>query len=478
MDEQAKYMQDFMESQKQLLDSWTDSSQKMQEAFWGQDALQNPGTDLVREWQQKQQAVMEGIASAKDPQEALQHAPENFRKWMEVQTDFANRWMDLYKQHAAKYDLNDAAQDQMARFTEMWKDAYGKWEAQMVAGTRRMQDVLAPRMSTNMVPNLLNFTKSYTTLFEYWEPIMRTMQYGPQAGDFTQMLRPDAYRQLVDTMMGYSSTEQMRQASEQAQRLFTQYARQIGQMNDQGKQMMQPIMENMQQFATGDWASLVNMTMDVYGKMQQAYAPFTHIAAPGKEKEMMTLLQEAQQNYSEYMVKASEMQMMVYQGAQKAMNDTVEEYANGFQKEGKLPSYDEFFTRWIDVVEKHIVGVFQSKEYGKLQGEVASRGLTVKASFDGLIEKMTTDLPFTMRSEADALAEEVHSLKRKVRELEKKNATDEKKPASKPASKPAAKTASSRASASKSTAAKKKPAASASKAEPKAAAPSSEADKK
>jgi hypothetical protein len=93
----------------------------------------------------------------------------------------------------------------------------------------------------------------------------------------------------------------------------------------------------------------------------------------------------------------------------------------------------------VNVLEKHITVVLESDDYSKLQNEVAKAGLGVKSKMDEFVELSFVDLPFVMRSEANDIAQEASSMRKKVRLLERKLAKVEKLLAEKPAEKPAPK---------------------------------------
>jgi hypothetical protein len=84
----------------------------------------------------------------------------------------------------------------------------------------------------------------------------------------------------------------------------------------------------------------------------------------------------------------------------------------------EIKEFGEFFDLWIDVSEQTYFALFQTEDFGRLQGELLDSSLNVRKHFFKLMEMHLYDLPIALRSEMDDLYKTIYDLKKKVRKLE------------------------------------------------------------
>jgi hypothetical protein len=87
---------------------------------------------------------------------------------------------------------------------------------------------------------------------------------------------------------------------------------------------------------------------------------------------------------------------------------------------GELPADGRaYYDMWIKVLEGHYMALFQTPEYTDILGKTLKSLTDYKSARNAVIEDMIDDLPIPTRSEIDALYQEIHRLKRRLRSLEK-----------------------------------------------------------
>ncbi len=87
---------------------------------------------------------------------------------------------------------------------------------------------------------------------------------------------------------------------------------------------------------------------------------------------------------------------------------------------GELPEDGRaYYDMWIKVLEGHYMTLFQTPEYTDILGKTLKSLTEYKSARNAVIEDMIGDLPIPTRSEIDALYQEIHRLKRRLRALEK-----------------------------------------------------------
>ena len=92
MDTITKQFEAFAEGQKKMYEFWSGTSKKMMETF-SADAKTTTPEDLLKEWYEAQKGLFEEAMKIGDPKEAFEKAPEQFKKWTDLQTSFSEKWM-------------------------------------------------------------------------------------------------------------------------------------------------------------------------------------------------------------------------------------------------------------------------------------------------------------------------------------------------------------------------------------------------
>ena len=72
----------------------------------------------------------------------------------------------------------------------------------------------------------------------------------------------------------------------------------------------------------------------------------------------------------------------------------------------------------LDVLEKYMLEVLDTKEYSVLQAEASKISVQIKSKFDEIAEKALAPMPILTKSIGNELSKEIADLKRKVRMLE------------------------------------------------------------
>jgi class III poly(R)-hydroxyalkanoic acid synthase PhaE subunit len=98
----------------------------------------------------------------------------------------------------------------------------------------------------------------------------------------------------------------------------------------------------------------------------------------------------------------------------------LQEQVGELADKGELPADGRaYYDMWIKVLEGHYMALFQTPEYTDILGKTLKSLTDYKSARNAVIEDMIDDLPIPTRSEIDALYQEIHRLKRRLRSLEK-----------------------------------------------------------
>lgn len=436
----------FTENSKKVYDFWTDASKKMMDSFSETETKNESPEDLLKEWYENQKAFFEGVMKIGDPKEAFEKAPEQFKKWVDLQTSFSEKWMKHLNTNTPKLGFE---------IPKNWNGDFKSFNSWMDDSTKWIRDNMIDKLPTSMQPHLESFTKAYDELAKYWNSFVKMMEFGiynKEAVD--KYFSPNAYKNLVNQFMGYSNTLNMSELIDQTNELFEKSFAQFQNNIPTVESFMNNWTEQTNKMASGNTSPYFSFLADLNEQVRENLTPYYNVLGPTKEVTAAKIIRDIQFTYVAFIVKSTEMQTMVYQSGQNALPETLKAFYEEYQEKKELPQYDAFFNRYVNVLEKHITVVLESDEYSKLQNEVAKAGLGVKSKTDELVELSVADLPFVMRSEANDIAQEASSLRKKVRSLERKLAAIEKSLAEKPTEKPAPKRRTTRRKATTKTVAK------------------------
>ena len=433
MDTITKQFEAFAEGQKKMYEFWSGASKKMMETF-SADAKTTTPEDLLKEWYEAQKGLFEEAMKIGDPKEAFEKAPEQFKKWTDLQTSFSEKWMK---------QMNINPKSLGMEMPKSWNGDFKGFNSWMNDSTKWIRDNMMDKLPTNMQPHLEGFTKAYDDLSTYWNTFVKMMEFGiynKEAVD--KYFSPDAYKNLVNQFMGYSKTLNMSELIDQANEMFEKTFSQFQNNMPTVEHFMNGWTDQMNKMSGGDSSPYFHFLADLNEQVRENLTPYYNVLGPTKEVNAAKIIRDIQFTYIAFIVKSAEMQNMVYQSGQHALPETLKSFYDDYQEQQELPEYDAFFNRYVNVLEKHITVVLESDEYSKLQNAVAKAGLGVKSKMEEFVELSFVDMPFVMRSEANDIAQEASSLRKKVRSLERKLAAIEKSLAE--ADKPAEKSTPSR----------------------------------
>ena len=452
-----------VEMQKQAMESFQEASKKMMESVGVQSenssansVMSMPNTELFSDYMKQQQQLVQESMGYKDPKEFMEKAPQQFNKFLEIQNDFIAKFFSQYQEMLEKSGFKPMMGD--VKMPEMLADSFTRLNKMVMEANNNMQEgiksVNMPNMmGMNMVPQMKNFMDAYNQMYNFWEPMQRFIQNGvAQPEAINAFFSPESFRKVMDSMMGFNPTEGMQKMLEKNNKLFSEFVERFQTMTQQGGDMTNEIMESMRKLPMMDMSNMMNMSMNMYKRLQQSFSPFTMVFSQGKEGKAITMLRDAQYDYASFLIKSAELQQKFYEAGQKALPKVIKSMSEKFTEEKKMPTYEEFFNHFVDTLENDMTEVLKSDEYAKLQGDVSKLGLSVKKTLDESMDIFFENTPFVTRNEADDMTEELHALREKVRTLEDK-LEEESKSASKKTSSASSKSSSSTAKKTTSTSA-------------------------
>jgi hypothetical protein len=158
---------------------------------------------------------------------------------------------------------------------------------------------------------------------------------------------------------------------------------------------------------------------NMYASTQQMFAPMFKMMAPNQTKMSMEAFSSLANKMVQYNLKSAEMQALTYKTGMTAMQKVAEQMQAKFSKGEDFKGINNLYQEWLNTSDKVFVEMFESTEYSKVQGEVASLQHNIKKEAEAIMEKMMVNVPVITRSEMDESYKTIHVLKKRVNELEK-----------------------------------------------------------
>ena len=134
----------------------------------------------------------------------------------------------------------------------------------------------------------------------------------------------------------------------------------------------------------------VNEALDKYNQFQGSMAEFLHVILAPIEKSFLTVQDEIQQL-----------------AADDGLPDNAKDYYN----------------MWIKILEGHYMTLYKTPEYTQALGGVLVKYENYKAARDAVLQDALSTLPIPTQQEMDELYKEIYHLKRRLRAMERSQAS-------------------------------------------------------
>lgn len=406
-----------LESQKKAMDAWTE---------WTQNVTQGPKkqepSDLLQEWyQQYQQLLQEGM-NAQTPQEAFEKAPHQFQKWMELQQDFSQKWMKSMEQWQNPLQNMPGAEylsTFMPKSSPDWTRHLDQWAEMMRPGNNWMRKSLLDRLPFVQQGHFLNFEQVYKELAKHWEDFQKMIQYGMFNQEMIdKYFSREAYHEFVSKFMGFQPIHHPHELVDKMSESFDQYFKNMEDMKPRFEEWTDTFQNHLTEMMQGNKSPMFQLALDMKKVIREGMDSGYNMAGTAREVQLARLMKEIQFGFGAFIVRSAELQTQVYEAGQFALPETLKHFYGQFSDSKQMPSYEDFFSHYINELENGIMDALESDNYSVTQSEVAKVGIQVKSNIDSFIELAFADFPFLMDSHADEVAKETHALRRKIRDLE------------------------------------------------------------
>ena len=431
----------WLENQQKAMNWWKDMAQQMQPinaskpseasaAFPGVDAVQS----WWKQWTEQQQRLMDEMVKNGAAGQLWEKSPDWMQQWTHWQQEMTKMWSKAVPESTPFPWAQFAVGGQPNPLGAMGD--MSKW---LQESNRWISDNIMRKLPENMRPHLGSFMDAYGQMYKYWEPIQKMITFNITSSDQVfQNVGMDAYREWVGKFFGMKMPMEQTQLLEATQEMFDRYIKWFSDVNPAPMALREQWAESFARMRAQGISPAFQAVMDMNNMVNEGLERIYHIATPSRELEMAQVMKNLQFNYLAFLTRSSELQTMVYEASQFALPEAIRHFYQKYMDKREMPDYQEFFKHYLDILEEHVLEVLNSQTYSSLQAEVAKLGVLSKSNIDELTELAFSNQPFLMRSFADETAQELTSLRRKVRSLEHSLSQLEVRLADQPASDPVA----------------------------------------
>lgn len=452
--ENKNFFEAWLETQKQLMDNWTESNNKLQESVKSGNAATD-GLSIYQEWLSKQAEITKKATenATTDAKASFEKASESFKNqanlgdvynnWVKAQQENAAKAFDAYKAFTPSFngfnsfnnfsnpaDMTKNWMETSKNMFEQYSKNFGQTSNPFAEWTKNFNNDTTKDAWAKMT----EANKGFFAFFEQWKPAFDAAQSNTfNAEWFKNSFNPSSFRELMDKTLEQISPSQMKD-------LFSQYQNWSEMASNYNKnaynQWVNQLPENVRNSTPFTfWQNLQeqsgNNPFTAYQKSVMPVYSFFNQGKEGEVKELTVAVLEKTANYGQ---KLNEMQRILYVNGAKLWESFVTENAEKMRKGTDMSNTQEVFQKWVAYCEESFIGIYRGDEYSKIQAELLDLSLEIRQKNEKIQEIALANTPVVLRSEADELYETIYELRKRVSSLEKQLGTEEAKD-SKPSSK-------------------------------------------
>jgi polyhydroxyalkanoate synthase subunit PhaE len=152
---------------------------------------------------------------------------------------------------------------------------------------------------------------------------------------------------------------------------------------------------------------------------EKEFSRYFQVPPLGLSREYQERAAKATDAYNRYQASLGEFLRLLALPLGRSLS-VLQEKITTLAEEGALPEDSKaYYDMWIKVLEGHYMTLFQTPEYMESLAQTLNCMSAFKNARNAVIEDLLKGLPVPAQSEIDDLSEEIHRLKRRLRNLEK-----------------------------------------------------------
>jgi hypothetical protein len=417
-----------VESQKKTIEALVDTTSKIQEAFKSEKPIEKT-TEVCQDWWITQLEMLNNIsivAATDESKDSSKNQSENFYKNM------FEKQMESFKKASANNmsffnsinhinKKSDESSDQYTNMYENWTTMVESWTKSLNNSYEKISKSFPTGFSKETLDLFFNSSTMNEKIQDVFKPFLNTIKMGDfSAENVKSMFDFSQINKMTEkTFNDFFKTEGMNSII-----LININALQDYFQNQEGttkefKEFWSLYVEKFPQIVSGDFGKMEELIENTTLSFRELFAPVLKLITNTKEKENIDLALEAIDKSSIYGAKLAKIQFLLYSTGQN-IGSELNALMTEKVKEKEMNSFQNFFSLWVEINEKHYSELFATDEFSKLKSELLSISLEVKRNVELQFENRIEHLPLVVKSEMDEVYKTIHDLKKTIKDLESK----------------------------------------------------------
>ncbi len=419
-----------VESQKKTIEALVDTTSKIQEAFKSEKPIEKT-TEVCQDWWITQLEMLNNISigaatDVDENKESSKNQSESFYKNM------FEKQMESFKKASSNNisffnsinQFGKKAEDSSEQYTNM----YENWTSMVESWTKSLNnsyEKISKSFPSGFSKETLDLFFNSSNMNEKIQDVFKSFLNINKMGDFSS--------ENIKSMFDFSQINKM------TEKTFNDFFKTEGMnsiiltninalqdyfQNQEGttkefKEFWSLYVEKFPQIVSGDFGKMEELIENTTLSFRELFAPVLKLITNTKEKENIDLALEAIDKSTIYGAKLAKLQFSLYSTGQNIgseLNTLITEKV----KEKDMNSFQNFFSLWVEINEKHYSKLFATDEFSKLKSELLSISLEVKRNVEMQFENRIEHLPIVVKSEMDEVYKTIHDLKKTIKDLESK----------------------------------------------------------
>lgn len=431
------FIDNILETQTAAVSNWMDTTKKFQSAITtGQ--IQTEGQSIYNDWMEKQINIFGGMQaqySRTEPNAAFAKPEEFFKNWYTQQAAQVKQLTDFNQNvYANLSSFGKTASPFTNNFTGMnstWTNIYNTWMAALNTSFESIKKATPTNVSSEAIKKMFETNNVYNQLKDLYSPAFNSFKTQDFSFEtFKKMFDQEAYKKITEGLFSqfFNNTSTDEVFSIALKNIQDFFVNQNGFVKEYAASF-ENIQKEFPNFVSGDFAKLSELYKNVNGIFEKSFGPVLNLVSAGKDKENIKATIILLDRLSEYSVKQAEFQHHFYQIGQKTVEATAkvafDKLQKGFTSETESQSFDTFYNDWVKSNEEAYIALYSSEEFSKLKSELMSINSDVKQSFEKQFESTFNVYPIVFRSEVEELHKTIYDLKKTVKALQDKYASND-----------------------------------------------------
>jgi len=422
-----------METQQKAMNSFVETANKFQEAMKSENPMEK-STEVYKNWWENQMAMFNNTTTEHKTDNKVN---ETFEKSEEFFKNMYTAQLDAFKK-AADFNLGmyntlnsfgKTSTETNQNFLDLnstWNTLFESWNKTLNSTMHSLNTMMPGTSHQELFKNAMNTNALYFKLQDFYKPFFQAFH----TKDFSyegmkNMFDPSNYKKVTEELFSsFFPTTNLNTMLESNMKMVKDFFANNTTVNKDFQEYWKLFTDKFPYLISGDFAKFTETFKGFNTSLTETFSPIMKLVAPSKEKENVELAMVNFDKAATYQLKLNELQNHLYKTGQHVSTDMFTYLTEKMKETTMTTSFQPFFNEWVNINEKHYTNLFSTEEFSKLKADLTTLSFEIKKNLEKQFENRIESLPLVVKSEMDELYKTIHDLKKTVKTLESKLATE------------------------------------------------------